>query len=190
MEPATVDSEGLYRLLADELRGFVRARVEPAVVDDLVQEVFLRVHRSGDQLRDSERVAAWVYRITRNVIADHHRRPTLDTTALDGHERVDDHGIDEALAESDPRRLALWLRAAIEGLPPIYREALTLVEIEGLDTGEAARRLDISTSGMKSRLTRGRALLRRALDRCCAVELDHAGRLVDYRARKRPTCCP
>ena len=94
------------------------------------------------------------------------------------------------------RQLGLWLAATIQTLPEPYREALTLVELEGLTQREAAERLGISHSGLKSRVQRGRALLRRALVRCCDVELDRAGRLIDYRERAPKcgdgggSCCP
>lgn len=201
----TVCAEALFRDFAGALTGFMRARTgDDATADDLVQEVFLRVHRSAGELRDSERVAGWVFQIARNVLADHYRRGDgrpdrrnhADAELHLG--RAVDEGADlEAEgAVTQNRQLGLWLAATIQTLPEPYREALTLVELEGLTQREAAERLGISHSGLKSRVQRGRALLRRALVRCCDVELDRAGRLIDYRERAPKcgdgggSCCP
>ncbi|MBK8239755.1 MAG: TauD/TfdA family dioxygenase [Deltaproteobacteria bacterium] len=64
-----------------------------------------------------------------------------------------------------------------------YREALTLTELEGLTQREAAEMLGISLSGMKSRVQRGRAQLRRALEVCCDIDVDVRGRVIGYTPR-------
>ena len=69
-------------------------------------------------------------------------------------------------------------------LPSPYREALTLTELEGLSQREAAEMLGISTSGMKSRVQRGRAKLRQALEDCCHIALDARGRVTDFEVRE------
>ena len=58
------------------LRGFIARRVpQDAEVDDILQEVFLRMHRNVDKLKDPRRVVSWVFQITRNVISDYYRSP-------------------------------------------------------------------------------------------------------------------
>jgi RNA polymerase sigma-70 factor (ECF subfamily) len=71
----------------------------------------------------------------------------------------------------------------IDNLPGKYRDALLLTEIECLTQPEAARRLGLSTSGMKSRVRRGRARIKAALLQCCAAELDRRGGIADYAPR-------
>ncbi|MEZ4384546.1 MAG: RNA polymerase sigma factor SigZ [Nannocystaceae bacterium] len=195
-ETPVVDAEALFRDFAGALRGFLRARTaDDATADDLVQEVFLKIHRSAGELRDGDRVGGWVFQIARNVLADHYRRGdgrperrNHADAALHLERAVDEAADLEAEgAAAQNRQLGLWLAATIQALPEPYREALTLVELEGLSQREAAERLGISHSGLKSRVQRGRAQLRRALARCCDVELDRAGRLIDYRERA-PSC--
>ena len=67
----------------------------------------------------------------------------------------------------------------IRTLPARYAEALLLTDIDGLTQAAAAERLGLSLSGMKSRVQRGRRLLKQTLLRCCAVELDRRGGVVD-----------
>ena len=60
---------------ARRIRSFVRRRVSnPHLADDLVADILLRVHRNLGTLDDSDRVAAWLFRIARNVIIDEYRR--------------------------------------------------------------------------------------------------------------------
>ena len=66
MAPTT---ERIWKEHADQLRGIP----DSSVVDDLVQEVFLKVQSKVDTLQDETRLQGWLYQITRNVIVDHFR---------------------------------------------------------------------------------------------------------------------
>ena len=65
-------------------------------------------------------------------------------------------------------------------LPPAYREAVTLADLEGVDQADAAARAGVSISGMKSRIQRGRKQLKAVFEECCRVELDRRGTIVAY----------
>jgi RNA polymerase sigma-70 factor (ECF subfamily) len=70
----------------------------------------------------------------------------------------------------------------LDTLPEPYRQALRLVEFEGVKQREVASLLELSLSGAKSRVQRARKMLRDTLLKCCRVELDRRGRVVDYEA--------
>lgn len=172
-----------WRELRTELHRFVGARVAPSDVDDVVQDALASIHRGAASLRDRERFAPWMYRVTRNAIVDHHRR-RRPVAALP-EEPVADPGDDddEALAEM----LAHCMRAFVAMLPPVYRQAITLVELEGRTQVDAAERLGVSVSTMKSRVQRGRARLRELIEACCVISLDVRGRVIDATPRG-PAC--
>src|SRR5438874_11707042 len=70
---ATVES--IWNEVASQLRSFIRSRVRNhATADDILQDVFLKIHQKLPSVRASERLEAWVWRITRNAIADHFRK--------------------------------------------------------------------------------------------------------------------
>ena len=171
----------LWSRFAGGLRGFLARRVPAGVdADDLLQEVFLRIHQHLPEPRETERIDAWMYRIARNAITDAMRRPTridaeADTDALDA-------GDDEARGPVGVE-LASCLAAMIAELDEPYRSAIELTEIGGLTQGEAARRAGISISGMKSRVQRGRRMLRELFEACCEIALDARGRIVEYSPR-------
>ena len=77
----------------------------------------------------------------------------------------------------------------IERLSQDYRDAITLVEIEGLTQQIAAKQMGISLSGMKSRIQRGRGQLKQMLNDCCVIELDGRKGIVEYHSR-RAECDP
>lgn len=159
-----------------QLRGYIGKRVrDPDALDDILQDVFVKAHDNLHTLKSRESVAAWLFRIASNAIADHYRarKPWVE--------------LPDELEQPQPERnpigeLAACLRPFIAELPEIYRAALTLSEIEGLPQKEVAARLGISLSGAKSRVQRGREKLLQRLSDCCDFETGRRG-LVDYEPR-------
>jgi len=177
------DFEHVYEGFDAPLRRFVRSRVrDEAAAEDVVQEIYLRVHTRLGTLRDCRRLPGWLFQIARNAVVDHHRgrRPTepLSETLPSPAEGDDDEAA---------RELALGLRPMIEELPPEYREALVLTLYRGLTQQQLAERQGLSLSGAKSRVQRARDRLRDLLLECCHFELDRQGRIVDY--VERCCCC-
>lgn len=167
------------------LRGYVRRRVDPASVDDLVAAILLRLVQHQEDLRQARSPIAWALRVAANAIADHHHRHASERRALaeaEGQEAMQPASEDDdETAASD--QLARCLVPLIRSLPERYGEALMLTEIEGMTQAAAARRLGLSVSGMKSRVQRGRQQLKDALLRCCTIQTDSRGGVIDYRRR-------
>lgn len=190
IEPAV---RGAWRELEAKLRPFIARRVRSEVdVDDIVQDVFLRMQRGLAGLRDEERFGPWVYQVARSAIVDHQRaavRHPLASGAPPEEEAALPEDEDDGAVE---RELAAYVAPFVAMLPSPYREALTLTELEGLTQKDAAAMLGISASGMKSRVQRGRQQLRKALDDCCHIALDARGRVVSCEPRadgKLPDGC-
>jgi RNA polymerase sigma-70 factor (ECF subfamily) len=182
------DMRCAYRELEERLRPFVARRVStPDEVDDVVQDVFLRMHRSLAHLRDEERFGPWVYQVARSAIAEHRRArarhplPAGDPVQPEPPPEDDDRAVEQ--------ELATYVAPFVARLPSPYREALTLTELEGLTQKEAADMLGVSLSGMKSRVQRGRERLRALLEDCCEIALDARGRVIDCQPRGSDCCC-
>ncbi|MGO8996029.1 MAG: sigma-70 family RNA polymerase sigma factor [Polyangiaceae bacterium] len=163
--------------LQARLRPFVARRASPNDVDDVLQEIFLRVQRGLPELRDDQRFGPWVYQIARSALADQRRaRARHPLTANEPPEEA--APTSEGEERSAEQLLAQAVVPFIAMLPSPYREALTLTELEGLTQKEAAKMLDVSLTNMKSRVQRGRARLRKLLEDCCEIALDVRGRVV------------
>ena len=180
-EPAAPRADPLaaaYRELHREVRAFVARRAAPADVDDLTQEIFLRLHERAAELHDASRIAPWAFRVARSVVVDHHRRRRPSVSLDDA---------PEPALEDDATNLneevASWLRPMLALLPAEYAEAVELTELGGLGQRELAERLGLSVSGAKSRVQRGRKLLEGVLRACCDFEIDARGNVVDCAPR-------
>jgi RNA polymerase sigma-70 factor (ECF subfamily) len=184
-------SEQLWHDVHERLTAFVARRVdEPADVADLVQTVFLRAHANVAAVTDQERLLPWLFSITRNAIADHYRSPArrreVTGDAADGaleHGASDDAGDVTALAD-----LSTCVRPMLQQLPSAYREALERVEFDGVSQVDVAAELGISVPGLKSRVQRGRAMLREVLLACCEISRSATGGVLDYSRRPHGGC--
>lgn len=175
------------------LRGYVRRRVDPASVDDLVAAILLRLVQHQEDLRQARNPIAWALTVAANAVADHHRRRASARRTLaeaEGQEAMQPASEDDDETAASGQ-LARCLVPLIRSLPERYGEALMLTEIEGMTQAAAARQLGLSVSGMKSRVQRGRQKLKDALLRCCTIQIDGRGGVIDYRRRtdgQRPRC--
>jgi RNA polymerase sigma-70 factor, ECF subfamily len=175
----TMPSEKLWETFNIPLQQFIRRRVrDQHSAEDILQDVFLKIHLRIDTLHSQERIASWIYQITRNAIADYYRsqRPAVDLpeTLVAPNDLADDDLV---------RELLPCVAAMVDALPTAYREALRLTEYQGLSQKALSQRLGISFSGAKSRVQRARAKLKQQLLDCCHFQFDHAGRIIDYQPR-------
>jgi len=162
--------------LRDGLRRFVAKRVRPEHVDDLVQDILLRMHERAGDLRDEARLPGWAFRIAATVVADHHRKKRPEV-----HE--DAEVVDEPEAGNVNEVVAGWLRPMLALLPAEYEEAVELVDVQGLSQREYAERAGLSLSGAKSRVQRGRRMIEELVRGCCDLELDTRGNVIGYERR-------
>lgn len=188
-------SEQLWHDVHERLTAFVARRVDdPADVADLVQTVFLRAHANAAAVTDQERLLPWLYSITRNAIADHYRSPVRRREVMgDAADDALEHGapdeFDDAPAEATAlAALSTCVRPMLQQLPPTYREALERVEFDGVSQVDVAAELGISVSGLKSRVQRGRAMLREVLLACCEISRSATGGVLDYSRRVDGGC--
>jgi RNA polymerase sigma-70 factor (ECF subfamily) len=169
-----------------KLRAFIRRRVrDDATADDLTQETMLKVFRSREALRDGQRLEAWLYRIARTTLIDFYRRQRP-------REELPADLADESAEPADEVSavMAHSLRIYLEELPAAYREPVRLAEFEGLPLAKISLRMGLSLTAVKSRVRRGRAMLKKKLQDCCRLEFDRMGKIIGYeRRRSKPCAC-
>jgi RNA polymerase sigma-70 factor (ECF subfamily) len=178
METACEELENAtWQEYRDALYRFVLKRVgEAEAAEDIVQDVLVKAYAQQETLREPAKLRSWLYRITRNAVIDFYRLRKPLVALPDELYQENQKGAEELAM----RELAPCLVPLLDTLPPPYREALRLVDFEGVKQREVASMLGLSWSGAKSRVQRGRKMLRDALLNCCRVELDRRGRVVDY----------
>jgi RNA polymerase sigma-70 factor (ECF subfamily) len=186
MEAQDNKEETPWREFRDALLRFVMQRVSNvAAAEDIVQDVLVRAHTKQGTLREPSKLRPWLLQVTRNAVIDYYRRqkPTEAVSDALGQETTAEDG------DQIEQELARCLVPLLDTLPDPYRQALRLTEFEGAKQREVASLLGLSLSGAKSRVQRGRKMLRDALLSCCRVELDHLGRAVDCAVSDRCEYC-
>jgi RNA polymerase sigma factor (sigma-70 family) len=137
----------------------------PHDAEDLTQEVFVRVFRSLASYTPGT-FEGWLHRITTNLFLDMARRRQrirFEGLGQDVEGRL--QGGDPTPAQAfDDRHLDSDIQAALKDLPPEYRAAVVLCDIEGLSYEEIAATLGVKLGTVRSRIHRGRAQLRTALE--------------------------
>lgn len=156
--------------------------------EEVVQDVLYKVHRNVATFRGDAALSSWIYRITFNTAMSR-----LRTARYQRARQEDSLPVNGALDENGhaPREIADWsnmadervlrsqlrqrLMRAVLALPAIYRAPVVLRDLQGMSTEEASARLRVKDQTLKSRLHRGRVILRRQLaDFAGGLSLHHA----------------
>jgi len=180
-------TEDVWTGFRQRLYGYIRVRSRSAQdAEDILQEVFEKVHRHIGSLEDEAHLTPWLYRLTHNTVIGHYRKRQPLPTQTEPPSAIED------ASPAAEELLAPFLHSIIENLPDRYRDALTLTELEGLTQQEMGSQLGLSTSGAKSPVQRGRAIVRDRLLDCCHIELDRRRHVIDYesaRSEQWPASC-
>jgi RNA polymerase sigma-70 factor, ECF subfamily len=186
----------LWNACCCALKSYILKRVsDPSLADDILQDIFVKIHLNVDSIQDDTKICNWAYQITRNTIIDYYRKKKehpIDVDELlsddfDEDEQVKEISINKDILPSivdtnelsPAQEIAAGLRELVESLPEKYAQALLLVEFEGISQIELAKRLGISLSGAKSRVQRGRQMLKDELMKCCHFEFDKYGTIIN-----------
>jgi RNA polymerase sigma-70 factor (ECF subfamily) len=160
-----------FRELVDQQKRLVFALIgrsvpNPARVEELAQEVFLRIHRGLPYFRGESKISTWIFRIVANVIAEE-RKPGLNPISLDdplpGRDApaIDPGAIDRAYGDIELRDR---LEKAIERLPASYQLLVNGHYLEGMRYEDLASALNLPMGTVKTHLHRAKRLLRHLLE--------------------------
>jgi RNA polymerase sigma-70 factor (ECF subfamily) len=151
-------------------RTALRLTHRPADAEDLVQETYLRAFRAADQFTPGTNLRAWLFTILHNTARNRLRdlaREHLDVDS-DAVERAaggEEVGGFPSVSADTPESLLLRdtltpdLQAALDALPPAFREAVWLRDVEEFSYAEIAEMLSVPIGTVMSRISRGRRLL-------------------------------
>ncbi len=160
---------------------FVTKRVrDPMLADDIVHDVLIKAYERMPTLRQTSKLQAWLYQMTRNAIVDHYRKTRIES--------LPDDTVDDEVPFQGERELSACLVPLMKDMAEPYRSALQSADLEGVTQREIAERSGLSLSGAKSRLQRARRMLRDRLLECCRAEINRQGSLVEYEQQKECGC--
>jgi RNA polymerase sigma-70 factor, ECF subfamily len=150
----------------------IRLARNPDDANDLLQETVLRAYRFFHQFEAGTNCRAWMLTILFNNFRNGYRKSSREqpsATADEFERKVESESLRTNPAGSNPEALVSAqgmegeVESALKGLPGEFREAILLVDVEELSYQEVSGVLDIPIGTVKSRVSRGRAMLREAL---------------------------
>jgi RNA polymerase sigma-70 factor (ECF subfamily) len=155
--------DALFRRWAAPLLRYLERMLRDAgAAEELVQEVFLRVHRARSSYRPEARFSTWLYRIATNLALNELRRPRR----REPHASVEDENVEPLVAGGaasdelvEARRDVAAVDRALAAISERHRAALWLVAVEGLAYAEVADSLEISEQAVKALVHRARVSL-------------------------------
>jgi len=164
----------VWNIFHDNIYHFIRKRIDDeSDVQDILQDVFIKIHLNKDKIKDESKVQSWIYQVARNTINDFFRSKSKMLLDSDVPELED-----QTVGFYGKQEIFCCLHPFVEELPEKYKEAIKLSDLEGKKQQEVADLLNISLSGVKSRIQRAREILKHKFVDCCNFSLNADGQLI------------
>jgi len=190
-----MEVEEIWESFNENLHNYVKRRVlDKSLADDIVQDVFLKVMKNIQKLNEVENIQQYLYKITHNTMVDSFRSRKLVFQELELNTAEHSSHLSKNTLNIEPEIESLnsivsksCIKPFIEKLPEKYKTALIAAEINNVTQKELAERFDISYSGAKSRVQRGKEKLKNLLQECCNFKYDTYGNLI--KSNKKNCSC-
>lgn len=176
----TTDITQIWTDFHKELKSYIAKVVKnQADADDILQEVFIKIIRNSEKVKLAKNLRQYIYGMIRNAIGDYFRNKQRLNSDLE---------IPDALIGEDEQFLNATIadycvKPFINQLPEKYKEALLLTEFQDISQKDLAEKLNISYSGAKSRVQRGKEKLKDIILNCCAYQSDVYGNLIEVEGK-------
>ena len=169
--------ELIWKEYHNKLLDFIQKRITDSVMsEDILQDVFVKILSKIHTLKDISKLQSWLYRITRNAITDHYRQKKKVSDIPEHISDIQFEGENKLMKEAEE-----WVKVLIKSLPDKYREAIELSEIKGISQKDIANQLHIPYPTIRSRVQRGRNMLKEKLTECCLLNVDAYGNILDVK---------
>ena len=183
-----MDFWDIYHNHYERVRKFIFALVKDEwVADDLIQETFIKVQKSLNQLKEETKLSSWIFKIAYNLCQDHYRK--MSRTSKREHVPTDERQFLTTpifQKEFEQHQMGECVQDKIRLLPESYQAVLVLFDLMEFSHQEIAEIIDISVDNVKVRLHRARKKLKTILEEECRFEVDERNVLIcDPVARKK-----
>lgn len=155
---------------------FIQSKIsDKQAADDILQDVYVKLHVAVEKIKDLNKISSWVYQVTRNTINDYYRDSDRFVR------EKPDLNIEFVGLQLDE---SYKLNKVIDSLPEKYKTPLVLSDLKGMPQKEVAKQLDLTISATKSRIQRARVLLIEAMKEHCIFKTDKYGNIIECQDRK------
>ncbi|GJM14990.1 MAG: RNA polymerase sigma factor SigZ [Thermodesulfobacteriota bacterium] len=183
--------DDVWNEFSSQIRGYLLKKVQQKDdADDLLQEIFIKIHNKLRDLKDEKKLAPWIYQIVRNSLTDYYRKNRLETSEFD--EERTESSIDETSDDIYSACVSGCLQVFMNRLPDKYKVPLELSDIKGLKQKDIADQMNLSYSGLKSRVQRGREMIKDMFVDCACISQHKNGIVMDteYDTKSCQICNP
>lgn len=164
--------------LNNHLLFFIRKRIKNKEdAEDILQDVYIKLHKNINSLNDEKKIISWIYQITRNTINECYRKCY----------RIKQVGFEDCHVEMTQEEeenlndeILVSMKKFIEQLPVDSKKLIELYEFEDMSHKEISKKLEIKENTSKSRLKRAKEKIKNQLDECCLFQIDKFGNILDY----------
>ena len=163
----------IWNSFKNELLGFIKSRInDKELANDILQDVFIKIHLNVSKIKEDTKIESWVYQITRNAIIDYYRKKKIKTT--------DNFIITELPQEigETPKDFTKCLTSFVSHLSESDEDILSKTAFEGVPQKEYALENQLTYSAKKSKVQRARQKLNKLFVACCTVETDVYGNII------------
>lgn len=172
-------TDKIWQEFSNQLFNFILKRVNSRQdAEDILQEAFVKIYKNEHTLVSKKALKAWLYTIVKNTIIDFYRKKGIPTDTFE-----DVFDLSEEEKKDEDNEINKCISPIISSLPEKYRQAIETVEIKGTSQKELSKKLNISHSGAKSRVQRGRKMVKEMLEKCCYLECDRRGSIIDFKRK-------
>lgn len=164
-----IDTIGIWNKFNSEIYFFILKKTKDTdITSEILQNSFLKIHQNLENVKNPEKIKAWVFQIVRNEITNYYnfRLKTSHSQKLQIETSSEKYG-----------DLCCFDRF-ISNLPEAYQEVIQWVYIKGKTQVEVAEIMDISLANVKARVRRAKLILIQNFNKCCRFSINDEGKLV------------
>jgi RNA polymerase sigma-70 factor (ECF subfamily) len=180
----SVNIENIWVKIHEKLFEYISKHVKNKDdVNDIIQDTFIKATTNIASLKNPAKADKWIFQIARNTMNDFFRKQKKSFTeekSKDVPIEPNAFGDQDIKVKIQTQEFSDYAGFIISELPEKYKRAVYLADIEGLSMKKLAQELDLSVSGAKSRVQRGRKLIKEIILKCCEVNADKYGNILDY----------
>lgn len=161
----------IWKTYSDDLKRFIFSKVKnDAVADDILQDVFVKIHTKLNTLQDVSKLKSWLFSIARYSVLDYFKtnNKTFEIANFETQTQI----------KQSTHTEKECLYGILKSLPKKYREPLFLSDIKGLKQADIAKQLQLTLPTVKSQIQRARKMVAQGFMDCCGFVENDNGVLV------------
>lgn len=169
----------------EDVSRFLRSKsADFDLINDIKSSVFEKLINRYNKIQDKSKIKSWLLTAAKNELLDNYKLNQKKTDVIP--ELQFKENVESPLVE-----LSYCATHLINSLPKDYKNAILLTDIQGISQKDAAKTMEISYSGLKSRVQRARKLLLKNLNDCCEIRTNTNGQIIDFHqgGQSSEECC-